>query len=114
SPMLVVVGSKPLVMSLNIPPLHSPSARVYDSAGQPSGYSSRDSTKPIGHSFSQSMVASIDRLGADRPGRRKNLQGAGGLLRHNAIAQCVKLGRTSQPRGGGHPPGSQALHPLHE
>lgn len=60
--MLVVLGSKPLVMSLNILPLHSPPARVYGSAGPPSGYSSRNFMEPSSHSFSQSVEAPIDGL----------------------------------------------------
>lgn len=60
--MLVILGSKPLVMPLNIPPIHSPPTRVYGSAGPPSGYSFGNSMESLSHSFSQSAEAPISLL----------------------------------------------------
>lgn len=53
-------------------------------------------------------------MAAHGPMRGQDLQGTGGLLGHNSVAQHGQLGGASQPRGAGHPAGRKALHPLHE
>jgi hypothetical protein len=44
----------------------------------------------------------------------QQLNSPGRLLGDNAVAERGELSRSSEPRGGGHPAGLQALHPLHE
>ena len=52
--------------------------------------------------------------GAAREGRCQQLHGSGGLLGDHAVAECGELSWSAESRSGGHPAGSQALHPLHE
>ncbi len=53
-------------------------------------------------------------MAASGPGRGQDLQGAGGLLGYDSVAQSGQLGGAPQSGCAGHPAGRKALHPLHK
>lgn len=53
-------------------------------------------------------------MAASGPGWGQDLQGAGGLLGYDSVAQSGQLCGAPQSGCAGHPAGREALHPLHE